>query len=39
MKRGRKGGTSGRGKGVKAPRDKGTQEDPAILQPAPAGQQ
>lgn len=39
MKRGREEGTSRREKGVKAPRDKGTQEDPAILQPAPAGQQ
>lgn len=33
------GGTVGRERGVKALRDKGIQEDPATIQPAPAGQQ
>lgn len=32
------GGTVGRERGVKALRDKGIQEDPATIQPAPAGQ-
>lgn len=39
MKRSRKGGGcySREGKGIKALRDRGIQEDPATIQPAPAG--
>lgn len=38
MKRGRKRGYRRKGNRVKALRDRGIQEDPATLQPAPVGQ-